>query len=101
MHSQGCVIEKVRLDSPNCSRIAGAIHTTVSMLEKPGMHSQGCVIGKVRLDSPSCIRGAGAIHTIVSMLEKPGMRCAALTMLGKTIEHAHHQVCLSLVHFWA
>ena len=36
---------------------------------------------------------AGAIQTIASMLDKTWMRCAALTMLGKTIEHAHQQVC--------
>lgn len=35
---------------------------------------------------------AGAIQTIASMLDKTWMRCAALTMLGKTIEHAHQQV---------
>ena len=39
-------------------------------------------------------RVAGAIQTIASMLDKAWMRCAALTMLGKTIEHAHQQVLL-------
>ena len=34
----------------------------------------------------------GATQTITALLKKPDNRCAAITMLGKTIELCHEQV---------
>jgi hypothetical protein len=35
---------------------------------------------------------AGAVTTIITLLRKPDTRCAAITMLGKTVELCVQQV---------
>ena len=36
---------------------------------------------------------AGAVQTMVRMLGSAPVRCAGITMLGKTVELCHDQVC--------